>query len=80
MSTLWIVIAGFLMLLFGGIIGFVMCAIRRNASSYAGRMVIIREEDRLVYSLELDEDPAMLEHKPEVVFRVVTSDESSSRK
>jgi len=43
-------------------------------------MKIIREDDKVIYSLELHEDPVMLEYKKEVVFKVETSDESSNRK
>lgn len=46
---------------------------RRNRS-YSGVMKVIRDEDKVLYSLELNEDPIYLEHMPEIVFKVETSD------
>ena len=67
-------------LFIGATIGFIICTMLRKMHSYAGVMKIIREDDKLVYSLELHEDPIMLEHVSEVIFKVETSDESSNRK
>lgn len=60
-------------------IGFIISSIIRNIKSYSGIIKIIPEEEKLIYSLELHEDPIMLQHMNEVVFKVETSDESSDR-
>jgi hypothetical protein len=52
----------------------------RTSSNPSGVMKVIKEEDRVLYSLELHEDPSLLEHMSEVIFKVETSDESSDRK
>lgn len=62
------------------VIGYGISRIRRKTKSYSGTMKIIRDENKVLYSLELHEDPSMLEHQSEVVFKVDTSDQSSDRK
>jgi len=66
-------------LLIGFSIGFFICLMLRKIYSYSGIMKIIREDDKIVYSLELHEDPVMLEYKNEVVFKIETSDKSSNQ-
>lgn len=51
-----------------------------RTKDYSGTMKVIRDENKILYSLELHEDPIMLEQKSEVVFKVDTSDQSSDRK
>jgi hypothetical protein len=60
--------------------GFVTFTTFRKMRSYAGIMKITREDNKVLYSLELHEDPVMLQHASEIVFKVETSDESSDRK
>lgn len=62
------------------IFGFIMSLVIRKTQGYSGTMKVIRDENKILYSLELHEDPIMLEHKSEVVFKVDTSDQSSNRK
>lgn len=69
-----------LFLTLGIIIGIALNTAVRAKRSYSGTLRVIREENKVLYSLELDEDPNMLEYMPEVVFKVDTSDESSDRK
>lgn len=61
------------------VLGFLLCFIYRN-KDYSGTMKVIRDENKVLYSLELHEDPIVLEEKSEVVFKVETSDQSSNRK
>lgn len=60
--------------------GFALCLTLRRLHSYDGVMKIIREEDKLIYSLELNEDPAIFKSMREVVFKVETSEELEARK
>lgn len=48
----------------------------RYRASYSGTMFVIREEEKTVYSLELDEDPIAFQDRAEVIFKVKTSDEN----
>lgn len=45
-----------------------------SMKSFDGVMRVTRneEEEKTVYSLELNEDPDMLAFKPEVIFKVIT--------
>ena len=44
--------------------------------SYIGTIKVLREDEKIVYSLELDEDPIALQDRDEVIFKVTTSDEN----
>lgn len=61
--------------------GFLASIIIRKSrnNSGTGTIKVIKNENKILYSLELHDDPTMLEHKREVVFKVETSDESSNR-
>ena len=37
---------------------------------YSGTINVLKSDDKIVYSLELEHDPEELEHKQDVVFRV----------
>jgi len=43
-----------------------------SMQTFSGTMRVIRDEEKTVYSLELDEDPEELAYKPMVIFKVVT--------
>lgn len=77
MNVFLIILSYFLVASLTFILGFFTI---KKMQSYSGTMKVIRDENKVLYSLELDEDPVMLEHKSEVVFRVETSDQSSDRK
>ncbi len=57
--------------------GYLICKFMLNKRSYSGTIIVIPSEDKLVYSLELDENPEKLQHMSEVTFKVEFSDESS---
>lgn len=80
MDIILLIIGAFVIFGFGTVLGFILCTLFRRSSSYVGVMRIIREDEKLVYSLEMYEDPIMLEHVNEIVFKVETSNESSNRK
>lgn len=42
----------------------------RSKSSYDGTIKVTRNEERILFSLELNDDPRILEHKDEVIFKV----------
>lgn len=64
----------------GVIFGFMLCSILRRRSGYSGVLKVIKEENGVLYSLELQDDPKLLELEDEIVFKVETSDQSSNRK
>lgn len=39
----------------------------------SGTIVVIKDGPKIIYSLELDEDPENLQHKDKVIFRVKTA-------
>jgi ABC-type lipoprotein release transport system permease subunit len=80
MSTLTSVMIGLFIGLIGSVIGIIIGLTLRKTAEYVGVMKVIREDDRVLYSLELKEDPTILESMNEVIFKVESSDESSDRK
>ena len=76
---MYIAIAFILGIFIGTIAGIFTHMIFRKIRSYDGVMKIIREEDKIVYSLELREHPVVLANMSEVVFKVESSDKSSNR-
>lgn len=47
--------------------------------SYSGIITVTRTPDKTLYSLELNDDPEMIAYVPEVVFKVITTDEEADR-
>jgi hypothetical protein len=43
-----------------------------SMQAVSGTMHVIKDEEKTVYSLELNEDPEELAYKPMVIFKVVT--------
>lgn len=77
MHILIIVVSGWTIFIIGILLGYITHTIVRRMQKYSGIIKIIREDDRVIYSLELQEDPSVLEHVNEVIFRIDSSDESS---
>lgn len=61
----------------GFVLAFSILMIIGKKRSYSGTIKVIPSEGKLIYSLELDEDPVILQDMREVVFKVETSEESS---
>jgi hypothetical protein len=61
-------------LFIGIIIGFFICLWFSKKLDYSGTIKVIPDEGKLIYSLELHDDPASLQNMHEVIFKVETSD------
>lgn len=78
--NLWVQLGiGIAVFYVGGFLGFWLRGWLWSRHEFDGVIKVLRDEDRLIYSLELHEDPAMLEHMNEVVFKVSPLMESSDR-
>lgn len=60
--------------------GYVTAVIFQRTKSYFGVIKVIREDDRVLYSLEIPGDPSDLEHESEVTFKVEASNKNPDRK
>lgn len=49
----------------------------RYKTSYSGTMFVIKDEEKIVYSLELEEDPIEFQDRSEIFFKVETKEEAS---
>ena len=45
-------------------------AYKKSGAEYSGTILITESSDKTLYSLELDDDPAVLDQKEKVIFRV----------
>lgn len=66
-----------LIFLLGFLLGYILRSKIRALSGYDGIIKVIREDEKLTYSLELSDSPYDLQYKDEVVFQIETEDESS---
>lgn len=64
----------------GFLVGYILRNAFRRSSGYDGIIQVIKEDEKLTYSLEFEEHPSELQYRKEVVFKVEASDESSDRK
>ena len=65
---------------FGVFIGFILRKWLVDRSGYDGDLLIIKDDDKIIYSLELHDDPEMMEFKNELIFKVKPLEESSDRR
>jgi len=73
MNILTILVTAFVVACITFPAGFAACIFLRNSRRYSGTIKITQEENKVLYSLELHEDPIVLQHVSEVVFKVETS-------
>lgn len=77
MDNFFTFLSYFLIANFGFFFGFIISYTLRNKRYYAGTIKVIPNKGKLIYSLELHEDPITLQDMNEVFFKIETSDESS---
>lgn len=77
------VVIFFLILFLGSIVGSLIATLLRwfigRNKRYSGTIRVIENDDKTVFSLELDDDPYTLRSKKEIIFKVDTSGKSSDR-
>lgn len=59
--------------------GFILFRWLGRKRSYSGIINVIRNPDKTLFSLELQEDPEMIAYQDEVVFKVVTKEYKDDR-
>lgn len=60
--------------------GYATAVLFQRTKRYFGVIKVIREEDRVLYSLEIPGDPSDLERESEVTFKVEASNKNPDRK
>ena len=70
MSTIGIVILGFGLFYFGIAAGMYIQRVIFKNSDFDGTINVFAEDDKLLYSLELNTNPELLMFKKEVTFKV----------
>ena len=68
----------FLVWALGLFMGFCLAAILRRYS-YSGVIVVSKEDDKTIYSLELEDDPENIALQKEIIFRVHALEEGLNR-
>ena len=74
MSTLSIVLLGVGLFYLGMGAGVYLQKIIYRNSDFDGIITVLAEDDKLIYSLELDSNPELLMFKNEVIFKVRISE------
>lgn len=77
LNTLITILSYILVGALGFLIGWGILFYIGKKKQHSGIIRVIPEEGKLIYSLELQEDPIILQDMKEVIFKVETSDESS---
>jgi hypothetical protein len=73
-------IASYLAILIVGFsIGFSVRAWLVRRQKVGGVIYVIKGDEKLTYSLELEDDPEMLQFKKQVIFKVENSEDSGNR-
>ena len=75
MNTVVIVIGGIVIFYAGLGVGFYLKHWLLNRSGYDGKVLILKDEDKILYSLELDEDPVQIQFKNELILKVMPLEE-----
>jgi hypothetical protein len=76
---MWRILIDCVVLYFGLVIGFLVCELMRRNRTISGTIYVIRTDEKTLYSLELTEDPEMIEFKKKVVFKVDNSKDGLDR-
>ena len=63
----------------GGMVGYLLRNWAGKEHGYAGIIHVDKADDKLVYTLELTEDPEALQYNTQVLFKVETVEESLDR-
>lgn len=58
---------------------FIMALLERKRA-YMGTILVIKKEDGILYSLEIDDSPEKLQFKKRAYFKVKISDDESNRR
>lgn len=67
----WVLIGGGIVIFYTGMgLGFWLKHWLLNRSGYDGRVVILKDNDKILYSLELHDDPVEIQYKNELILKV----------
>jgi len=70
MSTFWIVCICVFFFYLGGALGFFLKYFFDKNADFTGVIWTTKDDDKIIYSLELYEDPELIQMQNEVVFKV----------
>jgi hypothetical protein len=78
MEQYMILAGGIIIFYFGVIMGYLLKMVLVRKSKYGGTIYVTHNEEKTLYSLELDDYPEGIAFKKEIVFKVKASEESKS--
>lgn len=70
----------FFIFLFGSMIGYGVRLWIESETAYGGVILVQKQDEKLVYTLEIFDDPEQLQYEEQILFRVDSSDLSLDRK
>lgn len=74
-----IIIFAILIFYFGLLFGLFIAILERK-KAFIGTIIVIKKEDGILYSLEMDDSPEKLQFKKRAYFKVKISDDESNRR
>lgn len=73
------IILAILIFYLGLLLGLFIAALERKRAN-TGTILVIKKEDGILYSLEMNDSPEMLQYKKRACFKVKISDDESDRR
>lgn len=70
MTTVAVIIGGIVIFYAGIGVGFYLKHWLLNRSGYDGIVLIVKDDNKILYSLELHEDPEEIQYKNELILKV----------
>lgn len=64
----------------GIVIGIVIKVLLERKKDFIGTIVVIKSDDKILYSLEMDDSPETLQFRTKAYFKVRIPDEESNRR
>ena len=76
MNTLYWILLCVGLLFLGGILAYFLMGLMSTANDYDGTIFVTKTEDKLIYRMEINDSPEILEFMPQVIFKVQKTPES----
>lgn len=70
MNMVWLIGGGIVIFYVGLAIGFYIKHWLLNRSGYDGVVLILKDDEKILYSLELHDDPEEIQYKNELILKV----------
>lgn len=70
MNWVWLILGAIAIFYVGIFVGFYVQKWLLYRSGFDGRILVIKDDGKILYSLELDDDPEEIQYKSELILKV----------